>query len=502
MISNKKETVIISIYCLMIALLVLLFTTKNSPLYPFNDWCDANAFFTVGKGIFNGKVPYKDLFEQKGPLLYLIYGIGYLISHRTFLGVFIIEVIIFGGGLYYLFKTLRLFLSKKSAIIILPIFSSILCTCKSFVHGGSAEELTILCFFITLYYFFKHFKLKELNTKEMLFNGIVAGMILLIKYTLLGFWIAFTLSIFIDFMMKKKYKDAIVYPLYLLLGMVIPFTIALIYFLINGGVKAFINNYFIVNITAYSTKTYGIIDKIQKLVAGFIGTLSKNVIMIPLFISIIIFIPFLKLPTRAKWLLLLIIMVTIFGVFYGLKFYPYYLLFILFFSSIAYLVIFSIVDKYIVKLSRFTYLLILSIVMLGSLANSYYNANYKQYRFVKKSDLYQYELADIINSYPNPSLVNMGHLDCGLYTTTGLVPTTYFFQRHNIPYANFKDNLDEFANYIKNKTTTHIIYHTRMDEDELQKKEPLLFENYQLIAKAYHKYEGKPFIAYLFQIKL
>ena len=41
-----------------------------------------------------------------------------------------------------------------------------------------------------------------------------------------------------------------------------------------------------------------------------------------------------------------------------------------------------------------------------------------------------------------------------------------------------------------------------MDEDELQKKEPLLFENYQLIAKAYHKYEGKPFIAYLFQIKL
>ncbi|MFQ9073882.1 MAG: hypothetical protein ACLR43_15090 [Faecalibacillus faecis] len=43
--------------------------------------------------MFNGKVPYKDLFEQKGPLLYLIYGIGYLISHDTFLGVYLLEVI-------------------------------------------------------------------------------------------------------------------------------------------------------------------------------------------------------------------------------------------------------------------------------------------------------------------------------------------------------------------------------------------------------------------------
>ena len=89
-LDNKK--IIIAIL-LVASIFTLLICSKNSPLYPYNDWVDGNAFFTMGKGMFNGKVPYKDLFEQKGPLLYFIYGIGYLISHDTFLGVYLLEVI-------------------------------------------------------------------------------------------------------------------------------------------------------------------------------------------------------------------------------------------------------------------------------------------------------------------------------------------------------------------------------------------------------------------------
>lgn len=73
----------------------LLICTKSSPLYSLNDWVDSNAFFTMGKGIINGKIPYKDLFEQKGPLLYFIHGISYIISNKTFIGVFILEVLSF-----------------------------------------------------------------------------------------------------------------------------------------------------------------------------------------------------------------------------------------------------------------------------------------------------------------------------------------------------------------------------------------------------------------------
>ena len=71
----NKKNILIALYAFLIAFLTLMLASKNSFLYPFNDWVDANAFFTVGKSMFHGIVPYKDLFEQKGPLLYFIYGI-------------------------------------------------------------------------------------------------------------------------------------------------------------------------------------------------------------------------------------------------------------------------------------------------------------------------------------------------------------------------------------------------------------------------------------------
>ena len=122
-LDNKK--VIIAIL-LVASIFTLLICSKNSPLYPYNDWVDGNAFFTMGKGMFNGKVPYKDLFEQKGPLLYLIYGIGYLISHDTFLGVYLLEVISYTIFGYFLFKIARTYLNQfyykhKSLVYFQPL---------------------------------------------------------------------------------------------------------------------------------------------------------------------------------------------------------------------------------------------------------------------------------------------------------------------------------------------------------------------------------------------
>ena len=74
-----------------VALVSVSVCSLSSPLYPFNDWVDANCFFTVGKSMLYGIVPYRDLYEQKGPLLYALYALCYPISHRTFLGGWLLE---------------------------------------------------------------------------------------------------------------------------------------------------------------------------------------------------------------------------------------------------------------------------------------------------------------------------------------------------------------------------------------------------------------------------
>ena len=61
-----KKRIFIIISCI----LILLFTTKYSILYPFNDWQDANSFETVARSVLSGKILYKDIVEQKGPILY------------------------------------------------------------------------------------------------------------------------------------------------------------------------------------------------------------------------------------------------------------------------------------------------------------------------------------------------------------------------------------------------------------------------------------------------
>lgn len=118
------------VFSFIVALVALLITSKNSFLYVFNDWEDANAFFTVGKSWFNGVLPYKELFEQKGPLLYLIYGLGYLISNKTFHGVFILEVLSFTVFLYYLHKIFNLYFEEKYSLFLLPIIAFLMVLCQ------------------------------------------------------------------------------------------------------------------------------------------------------------------------------------------------------------------------------------------------------------------------------------------------------------------------------------------------------------------------------------
>lgn len=70
-LKQKKELLLIFAW----STITMMVTSKNSPLFIQNDWVDLNAFLTMGKGWAHGLVPYKDLFEQKGPALYFIFNL-------------------------------------------------------------------------------------------------------------------------------------------------------------------------------------------------------------------------------------------------------------------------------------------------------------------------------------------------------------------------------------------------------------------------------------------
>jgi hypothetical protein len=195
---KKHKRLFIFLFFLLTSTIILLFTSKCSPLYPFNDWVDINAFFTVGKSITRGIIPYRDIFEQKGPILYFLFTLGYLISHKSFIGIFIFEIINFVCLSYLIYKIANLYIKEKTSLLIVPIMLTIIATCASFVHGGSAEEFSLCLYILPLYYFLKHFKKQELTNKELLILGIGSSILLQTKYTLLGIYIGFCIALLID----------------------------------------------------------------------------------------------------------------------------------------------------------------------------------------------------------------------------------------------------------------------------------------------------------------
>ena len=113
--------ILTGLYIAAVGFLLLMICSRSSFLYPMNNWDDVNSYFTMGKGMMNGLVIYRDLYEQKGPYLYFLYGLAYLISHRTFAGVFAFEVVAAAFFLLFAYKSMRLFCSRSAALILLPL---------------------------------------------------------------------------------------------------------------------------------------------------------------------------------------------------------------------------------------------------------------------------------------------------------------------------------------------------------------------------------------------
>ena len=121
-----KKNRLLLVWSMLLSAVFIGLASKSSPLYPMNDWVDVHCFFTMGRSIWDGLVPYRDLYEQKGPVLYFLYALAALISSRSFIGVFLIEVLCYSMFLYFSGRIAQLYLTNQwliygIAMVLLPV---------------------------------------------------------------------------------------------------------------------------------------------------------------------------------------------------------------------------------------------------------------------------------------------------------------------------------------------------------------------------------------------
>ncbi len=97
---------------------------------------DSEVFFTLGRAIRDGLVPYRDFFDHKGPLVYYINALGDFLC--GFRGIGIIEILFWISFLFVLDKIRKILNCEYNIynviIIILPIFI------KPLLCGGNMTE--------------------------------------------------------------------------------------------------------------------------------------------------------------------------------------------------------------------------------------------------------------------------------------------------------------------------------------------------------------------------
>lgn len=124
--SISLKTEIRSYYiCLFWAFVLLFFVSPDSFTHDMNYRWDSAVFFTCGKAWMEGLLPYMDFADSKGPLLWLINGIAYLMSPRNYLGVFWLDVLSYSVVFFFDYKIACLFLknSRRLALLALPLVS-------------------------------------------------------------------------------------------------------------------------------------------------------------------------------------------------------------------------------------------------------------------------------------------------------------------------------------------------------------------------------------------
>ena len=264
----------------IIIIFIMGFICSTSTVSPFKNkyvGIDSSVFILVARCIKNGLVPYLDVFDHKGPLMYFINYVG-LVINDNYIGIWILETLFAIISAIYIFKVANLFTNNKIKSIFVTILSSYVFI--TFLEEGNyTEEYALLFISISLYYFSKMLLQKDVIKKKHCFiTGICFGAVLLLRVNMVTLWAVYYPIIAIKLLIEKRYKELINIILFSVLGMlaiILPFVI---YFIKQNAWKDFIYDYLIFNFK------YALL-KSNSLISILLWVIKKCLVLIIVFLA-------------------------------------------------------------------------------------------------------------------------------------------------------------------------------------------------------------------------
>ncbi len=169
------------------AILALLLVSWDSYLYDLWQHHDVIWFYLCGKAWMNGMTPYVDFADSKGPLLWLIYGIGYLLSLHDYTGMYWLACVLYTFIFYQCYKCARLFVRDTRLALVAVLISAVF-----FLSGLTHIEVRAedYCYALMLPLFYRFLRYNVAHEQghrfiksTALLLGFALGATFLIKYS-------------------------------------------------------------------------------------------------------------------------------------------------------------------------------------------------------------------------------------------------------------------------------------------------------------------------------
>ena len=434
---RKTNYLLIAVF----AMLIVTFSTTCSFLYKYHTWGDSNIFFTIGKAMLSGVMPYRDLFDQKGPVVFMLHALGALISYKSFFGIYILQLVNCFFYLLFIYKTNGLFFNRNNYLntLMLGVLTYV---SLAYSTGDSVEEFSLAIIMYAIYVALKNCIFNTVPSKtELVMIGITSGLVFWMKYTIIGFYAGWILIPAIREIKDGNIKRLFNSIVYIILGVLITTAVIFAWFGLNGCIVDMLRSYFLENMSGYSNGL-GILGCIYNIFFhGLISILENNVI---LFVFCII--GMCQLPDvnglRASVISMFLFMV--FTIYFGGRYMAYYCLILSPFALFGVSSLMNYVTKKvggIMSRRMVSLAYVVLIVMLFVLCNNSTGNLNRPYE-----DYLQYNVNKTIESTgtDNPTILYYGMLEKGFHNFTGDLPNVKYYFVPNMMYDEIIAIQDEY----------------------------------------------------------
>lgn len=419
------------IFSLITGFVTIGLLSQSSPLYPMNTWSDANCFLTLGRAQLQGVMIYRDVFDHKGPLLYLIHSVAALISQKSFFGMYIIQSVLCACTHGIMIRISGLFLKNNRVNYILSVpFIFLIYSVNAYYFGDSAEEILLPFIAFGLYSFFKVFRTgKDFGKKDMILLGTGAAFAFWIKFTLCGYWIALIIFLIVTMIRQHNAKKLGRSALWFALPCIILSAGIIIYHLATSTLGDMFTVYFYNNIFGYQSIGEGN-TWFEKIPFAFIMTFMKldsNHVLTALILSAVVYFLSLK-DKRYLAFYLTALAVTSFFVFFGDSQMFYYVFALAGFAVPGAAAWMNLVRRAFASMNYSKLGTAVTVLAAASFCIYSFAVSCSTYSILKPaSTLPQYIFASYMDTSENVSILNYDFPDRGFITAADSVPTERYF---------------------------------------------------------------------------